>query len=232
MYTLLASLSIASNLKTLSLIIGEIMGLFNLLPKDDQFNGMFETLAGQCVTSVSLLEKGCLTLSDHDSHTALSKLRKECKESYETLSNALCLSFITPFDREDLLLLGSKLYKIVKLTEKIQESIVVNELPVWKDDFKDLSQIITADSKVILPLIKAFIKQNLKAVQDETRVLQRLEGDADSLLTQKIKLLCADKTLSFQEVILRKDIYEMFEKLTDLYRDCGNITLQILLKHT
>ena len=34
------------------------------------------------------------------------------------------------------------------------------------------------------------------------------------------------------EVILRKDIYEMMEDVTDMYRDAANIALRIVLKHT
>ncbi len=208
------------------------MGFLGFLPNDEKFNVLFKTLASQCVQSIEFLEKSVLNLESTESQTELSKLKQAAKQNHETLTNELCLSFITPFDREDLLLLGFKLYKIVKLAEKIKDMIVVSGLKVHEEDFVRLVSILKKDSHVIEPLIKGFINQKLKEVQKEAAVLNQLEGNADVLLMELVQKLCANKDLSFQEVIIRKDIYEMFEKLTDLYRDSGNIALQVILKHS
>ena len=207
------------------------MGFFKLLPQEDKFNVLFEVLADQCVRSIDLLELVLTKPDAPETHQGISELKKASKEKYEELSNQLCRSFITPFDREDLLLLGSTLYKSIKLTEKIKTILVLNKLKTYNSDFQQLLDILKRDVTSIKPLIVSLNKQRLKDVQKETAVLHKLEDDADDLLAQLVSKLCSGQ-LPYQEVILRKDVYLMFERLTDLYRDCANIALQIILKHT
>jgi len=213
------------------------MGIFNfsILPRDDKFYQFFEKLAQHSIRSVDLIEQLSCHTADEAQRNQIGKqiddLKKSAKSLYEELASQLCRSFITPFDREDLLQLGVILYWNTKLVEKIKNKILIHNLFMLKDDYARLVKILKKDAEALQLLIKGLNKHNLAEVQKANLLLHEYEESADDLLEHLIFDIChAD--LPVPEIMLRKDLYKIFERLTDLYRDCGNIALQILLKHS
>jgi len=184
---------------------------------------------------VDLIEQLSCHTADEAQRNQIGKqiddLKKSAKSLYEELASQLCRSFITPFDREDLLQLGVILYWNTKLVEKIKNKILIHNLFMLKDDYARLVKILKKDAEALQLLIKGLNKHNLAEVQKANLLLHEYEESADDLLEHLIFDIChAD--LPVPEIMLRKDLYKIFERLTDLYRDCGNIALQILLKHS
>ncbi len=212
------------------------MGIFkfNFMPRDERFYTFFEELAQYCVDSANLIGQLGDAKTDADFEQISAKpgaLKKLAKTKYEDLSAQLCRSFITPFDREDLLLLGSSMYRSIKLAEKIQKRVIINRLDLSHESFLAMTSIVQKEAVALKALIHSFNKHRLKDMQQENRVLHELEDQADELLGTLLYSL-SKESLSVYDLLLRKDVYEMFERLTDRYRDCGNLALQIVLKHT
>lgn len=218
-------------------IVFPTMGIFNfsILPRDDKFYKFFEDLAVYCSKSVNLIEQLACHANDEAKRNQLSseidETKKNAKALYEQLSEESCISFITPFDREDLLQLGVLLYWNTKLVEKIKNRIVIHKLAMHNDDYLKLIKILKKDAEALQMLIKGLNKHNLADLQKANGLLHEYEESADDLLEHLIYELC-HSDLPAPKIMVRKDLYKIFERLTDLYRDCGNIALQILLKHS
>lgn len=207
---------------------------FEILPKEEKFYHYFESLSGHCISSAQLIDQ-LVKLPAHSDTSGLSEqlsaLKKLSKSQYEELSSALCRSFITPFDREDLLSLGSYIYRGIKLSEKIKQRAILNNISLNHETFQKLSEVVSQEAATLHTLILALNKTDLTGVEKANRRLHELEDQGDILLEEGMRRLF-DPSLSLPEILVMKDLYKMFEFLTDLYRDCGTLALNIILKHT
>lgn len=154
------------------------------------------------------------------------------KKVLANLTEEVCRTFITPFDREDLQELANSIYLIPKLISKIYSRMVLNQLWVSHDDFHRFSVIIVRQSEALNELMKG-LSRGLQpnVIQQKAAVLYELEDQSDETLGQ----LMADlfkHTDDPRQWLLRKDLYEMLEDVTDHYRDAAAVGLRIVLKHS
>ncbi|MBK8190601.1 MAG: DUF47 family protein [Vampirovibrionales bacterium] len=207
----------------------------SLLPKEEKFYHMMEELAGFAYQSVEQLNR---IVRDDDPMAivqigqSMSEIKAKAKRCYYNMTSEICRTFITPFDREDIQAFGHTLYKIPKIADKIQERMIVHRLQPFNGDFTSLVDIISQQNEALKAVI-GILNNNRKLNEMNERVatLHELEDRGDHLLGR----LIADLFWSIsdtRELILRKDIYEMLEEVTDYYRDCANVALQIVLKHS
>lgn len=211
------------------------MALMSLLPKEEKFYVMLDELSKtateSCLTLCKLIES-----TDEDDlpnyGIQIEALKSKAKQQIATLNSEICKTFITPFDREDLQALGATLYLIPKIAEKIQKRMLTHNLKPFNKDFNQLSDIVKSQTAILDEII-FYLKKGRKMKEIDERVTQihELEDKGDSILGQLIanSFYSIDDT---RELILRKDIYEMLEDATDYYRDCANLALQIVLKHS
>lgn len=162
----------------------------------------------------------------------IAENKANAKRVYTTLTSEVCRTFITPFDREDIRAFAQLLYYIPKLIEKVQDRLIVHKLQTYRNDFSRFSEIISLQADTLDQVIKILNNgRKLKQMSDVAAVMDDLEDRGDQLLGQ----LIAEVFWTIEdtrELILRKDLYEMLEDVTDFYRDCANLALQIILKHS
>ena len=115
------------------------MGLLNnLLPKEDQYFGLFHQMT-LYICDASRELKGMLGDKNHDFREysqRIKGLEHACDELTHTIATKLNKSFITPFDREDIYLMSSALDDIVDLIDDAARAII---------DF-DVHEIVTRAS--------------------------------------------------------------------------------------
>jgi hypothetical protein len=70
-----------------------------------------------------------------------------------------------------------------------------------------------------------------KKIVEKVEELHALESSGDEVLGRLLHTLFTGKQ-DVRELILRKDIYDMLEKVLDRYRDASAVALQIVLKHS
>jgi uncharacterized protein len=211
------------------------MKLLSILPREEKFYHMIDELAAYANTSARLLVTLIKSDNPHEIITAgqeISKSKAEAKKLYELLTAEVCRTFVTPFDREDLQAFADVLYNIPKLIEKIQDRLITHKLRHFNHDFTRMVEIIGLEANALDEVIRILNNgRKIREMHDKSAVLHDLEDRGDHLLGQ----LIAELFFSIQdtrELILRKDIYEMLEDVTDFYRDCANLALRIILKHS
>jgi uncharacterized protein Yka (UPF0111/DUF47 family) len=143
----------------------------------------------------------------------------------------LCRSYITPFDRDDIQDFAAALYKIPKIMEKVKERMDLHGLAGEGRDFLRQVDVIVEEASAMDDIVKNLIrKPDSRRVQDKVSVLYDLEHKGDSILGELLATLFDEHTEA-RDLILRKDIYDMLEKVIDRYRDAAGVALQIVLKH-
>lgn len=205
--------------------------LKTLLPREDKFFALMRALSDQAHDSAALL-KTYIEGKDKAAGKKLAESKVEAKRLMEQLTREVALSFITPFDREDIQEFGNHLYKIVKTADKIRERLALHSLDNAKGDFTRQMDLIVAEAEVMQEIVEALThKGAAKVIVEKVAMLHDLENDGDVALGQLLVHLF-ENTADTRALILRKDIYDMLEKVLDRYRDAAAIALQIVLKHS
>ncbi|MBM3618329.1 MAG: DUF47 family protein, partial [Alphaproteobacteria bacterium] len=136
------------------------------------------------------------------------------------------------FDREDMLEFATNVHRNIKLSDKIKTRIQRHKLAERNSDFSRMLNVLSRHADKLLVLVEHMNKNNLLESESSWRDLRELEQEADDLLDVLVAELIATENIGIQEAFVRKDIYEMFERLSDAYSDAGTFALQIVMKHT
>ncbi len=210
--------------------------LGRLLPQEDKFFHLMRAASVQAQTAASILKN--FVESDNDAERegygrALAQCKAESKRISEQITKELSLSFITPFDREDIQDLSSNLYKIPKTIDKIRERMALHGLKSHRGDFSRQLDLIVQEASAMQDIIDALTRKGAaKTVVEKVAELHDLENRGDELLGTMLVSLFEDDSSDVRNLILRKDIYDMLEKVLDRYRDAAGIALQIVFKHS
>jgi len=210
--------------------------MFNLLPREDKFYKMLKDLESHAGTSARtlkiLVERRADAEAIKEASEIIIRSKREAKKVLEVLTQEICRTLITPFDREDIQLFSVALYNIPKLIDKVRDRMLTHDIHPFNGDFNQFAAIIEREAEAMTSLVQELSgKLNSKSVNAKAAVLYELEDQGDVVLGKLIASSFHDID-DIRELILRKDIYEMLEDVTDLYRDAAGVALQIILKHT
>lgn len=206
----------------------------SFLPQENKFNALLSSLTEEALTCATELEIFICTADEKERENAsqtISKCRENAKVIAAHMTQALCQTFVTPFDREDIQDFSSLLYRIPKIIEKTKDRIEMYGLNLQKGDFIPQVQLIAETSKSTSTLVSELIaKRGGKQIQQRVTTLYDLEHKGDLVLSQLLVNLF-NSDANPRELILHKDIYDLLEKVIDLYRDAGGVALRMALKY-
>lgn len=213
-----------------------MISLQKLLGKDQRFFDLLEASAEEAKSSASLLsglvKKTQEQLSPNQLEDFVISRRKD-KRITQEITEQLCRTFITPFEREDIEALSNSLYKIPKTVMKISERILIcpSELR-GQETFQKQVLLLEHATDVVSQMVKELRRgTNLEKIQELNSRLQYVEGEADKLVLQMLRSLYTGQ-VDAKQVILLKDLYELLERAIDRCRDAGNVVLQVVLKNS
>ena len=209
-----------------------MFSLQKILGKEDKFFTLLEASAEEARNSVRTLRK---YLASPDTLKTLDEFiltRRKDKAITAQISEALCTTFVTTLEREDIEALSNALYKIPKTVEKIAERIMLGPQYVESIDLSRQMGLLENATDMVVTMIRELRKGvNLERIRTYNDQLQAIEGDADNALLDKLKELYASQGNAIRVVFL-KDIFELLEKVADRCRDAGNVINHIVLKNS
>jgi uncharacterized protein Yka (UPF0111/DUF47 family) len=209
-----------------------VISLQKLLGKEDQFFDLFEASAEECRKSVQALKDLLQAPGQPASMEAFVGSRRRDKAIHNDISQAVCTTVVTSLDREDIQSLANALYKIPTTVEKIGERILL--APAFVENFDFTPQVAMAEraAQTLFSTIQAMRQgEHFQAIKQRNDDLLRIEGYADKLVLKLLGDLYASE-MTGRRVVFLKDLFELFEKVTDRCRDAGNVILQIVLKNS
>ena len=209
-----------------------MFSLQKILGKEDKFFTLLEASAEEARNSVRTLRK---YLASPDTLKTLDEFiltRRKDKAITAQISEALCTTFVTTLEREDIEALSNALYKIPKTVEKIAERIMLGPHYVESIGLSRQMSLLENATDMVVTMIRELRKGvNLERIRTYNDQLQAIEGDADNALLDKLKELYASQGNAIRVVFL-KDIFELLEKVADRCRDAGNVINHIVLKNS
>lgn len=207
----------------------------SLLPKRERFSVLLEKLsqeASHCSRELKIFVESADQAESARSGQSISDGKSRSKALALEVTQELCASFITPFDREDIQDFSGVLYKIPKVIEKIKDRMEQYHMTRGYGDFSPQIDVIIEQAETMNAIVNALVnKRDARQIEDKIALMDTLEQRGDDILSQNLGRLFAG-TQDARELILHKDIYDMLEKVIDLYRDAASVALQIVLKHS
>ena len=201
--------------------------------KTDVFYDLLEASVGQARQSVQALNK-LLSQPADPSQTidSFAATRREDKKITQQIDEALCRTFVTELEREDIEALANALYKIPKTVEKIAERVLISRERLGGVDFSRQIKFMDTAVEVVVTIISELRKKlHLERVKTLNEKIQQVEGEADKLILECLRDLYTSQKDAVQVIIL-KDLYDLMEKVVDRCRDAGNVVAHIVLKNS
>jgi uncharacterized protein len=209
-----------------------MFSLQKLLGKEDRFFNLLEASAEEARSSVRTLAKYLRSPETLKNLDEFILTRRKDKAITTQISEALCTTFVTTLEREDIEALSNALYKIPKTVEKIAERITLGPQHVESIDLSRQMELLEKATDTVVIMIKELRNGvHLERIRMHNDQLQAIEGDADNALLQKLKELYSSQGNAIRVVFL-KDLFELLEKVADRCRDAGNVINHIVLKNS
>lgn len=209
-----------------------MISLQKFFGKTDVFYDLLEASALEAQNSVAALKTLISQSAESRSLDALILSRRKDKQITEKIDEALCRTFVSDLEREDVEALANALYKIPKTVEKIAERIVISPSRSEGIDFSKHLLMMQDATETVVAIVQELRKNlDLEQVKDLNTKLQFIEGEADKLMMEVLADLYSGK-YDAVSVIYLKDLYDLMEKVYDRCRDAGNVVSHIVLKYS
>jgi predicted phosphate transport protein (TIGR00153 family) len=192
---------------------------FHILPKDPKFFELFAADGDNLAAAAAALHVMVDRYDDLDAHVSgIQALEKRGDEIDEEVNRRLEDAFITPFDREDIHELVSRLDDVVDGVQSIAEAFVIFGVTAPTDEARRLAAILDDQG---VELAAALRKLNdLKDIERHLTRIHLLEKEADGLSRAALGRMFREDWAPI-EVIKWRDLYNDFENTIDAAEDAA-----------
>jgi predicted phosphate transport protein (TIGR00153 family) len=198
-------------------------------PKEREFFNLFEEAGNNCVLAASLLERMLDVWPDHGE---LGRDVVVCEQEGDRITHdiiqRLNQTFVTPFDREDIIALASGLDDIVDFIEEVADFLTLYRIEAPMEQAQKMARVLHEATRAIAAAIPRLRTQ--KDIHHYTVEVNRLENDGDRMLREALASLF-ERGIDPMMVIRWKDIFERLEDAIDSTETAVNIIEGIIIKN-
>jgi len=137
-------------------------------------------------------------------------------------------TFITPFDREDIQLLSSRIDDILDLIEAAASRMLTYKILRVRPGIAELTQVLHAETHQVAQVVRALGTHN--GVLETCVEINRLENESDRLSRLLLAHLFDEEKDPIQ-IIKWKEIIEVIEDAVDKCEDVANVIETVTLKN-
>jgi len=207
--------------------------LGRLMPREGRFFDIFNAHAARIVEGSKELVGMIGQFSELEAHAqridaverAADKLTHEC-------ITLLHKTFITPFDRDQIHQLITRMDDILDLIQDVAESVALYDLRKVTPEAKQLAEIcqMCCDRvQAIIALLPDLSRSD--AIFKCSDEIDRLESDADRVMRSALSKLFREEN-DIKQVMKLRAVYELLESITDRCEDVANIVEGIVLENS
>ena len=200
-----------------------------ILPKDPSFFDTFVELAENIHAGSQALVHMLENYSDPEIQAGgIKALEHKGDNLTHALMTHLNQSFVTPFDREDIYELASKIDDVLDLTDAAASRLVTYRVHTIRPGVADLARTLHEATGMVVSAVRELEKQD--RVLEFCVEINRLENDGDRLCRTLLAQLFDEEKDAIQ-IIKWKEIIEAIEIATDKCEDVANVLETVTLKN-
>ena len=202
--------------------------LTRILPREQSFFDMFIQLAENIHAGAQALLDMLTNYTDVPSQ---AERIKDFEHTGDDVTHALLTrlnqTFITPFDREDIHELSSKIDDVLDLIDAAASRLVIYRVDRIRPGVADLAKILRQATGQVLAAVRVLGKHD--HILDHCIELNRLENESERLCRTLIAQLF-DEEKDPVQIIKWKEIIEVVETAVDKCEDVANVLEAVTLK--
>ncbi|HET8698766.1 MAG TPA: DUF47 family protein [Gammaproteobacteria bacterium] len=206
-----------------------------LMPREGRFFNLFDSHA-------KLIVDGALALVDVLRHYDVEEDRargikhiEDAEHSADRVTHEtvqlLHTTFVTPFDRDDIHRLISRMDDVLDLIQDTGESLVLYDIQKVTPEATQLAELLLRCAEQVQAAVKRLASMadahEMLKICDE---IDKLESEADKVMRGAISRLFRDET-DVRQVIKLKAVYESLESATDKCQDVANVIESVVLEN-
>lgn len=200
-----------------------------LIPRDEQFFQSFNELAAHLTAAARQLVK----LFDDPAHSAqharkLKEIEHEADDITAAVNVRLNKSFITPFDREDIHMLVSRLDDVIDLIDGAARRYEILHIRDVRPQGKELARVLASAADHLQQAVRDIKKP--AEVERQVAAVKVLEEEADSIYEEAISSLFANAGDPL-DVLRWKEMFDTLERTTDYCMRVAQVLRSISLKN-
>jgi uncharacterized protein len=204
--------------------------MVRLIPRDNSFFAMFSAMSDNLIGGARTLVELFGNYRDVEKQVDhIQRIEREGDELTHAILTKLNQTFITPFDREDIHQLASKLDDVLDFINAAGARLVMYRITAPPPAAAELARIILMQSQELQKAVSLMQKNGNILVHCVE--INRLENEADQVSQQAIARLFEHEKDPIN-LIKIKELLEFLERATDKAEDVANVLETVVLKNT
>ena len=202
------------------------------IPREEKFFDLFQASAENMVKAANSLKEMVDSWEHVEGKVAeITELEHKGDTITHEIMSRLNRTFVTPFDREDIVQLAHVLDDVTDFIHSAADAMLLYKVERPGERAKELADIIlqaTEEIEKVLPQLKKRII--LSSVLKRCVEINRLENLADRVYRSAIAELFDDST-DMAHIIKWREIYAHMESATDRCEDVADVLEGVAIKH-
>jgi predicted phosphate transport protein (TIGR00153 family) len=200
-----------------------------LIPREEKFYTLFQDDARNVLAAARLLEQ---FFRNYDERARLASQLRDAEHAGDQISHdighKLEATFVTPFDREDIHQLITRLDDILDFIEEVADTCILYAIDKPSTVAVSQAEIIVRQCEQLAAALGKL--RDFKDLEQHWIEIHRLENEGDRLVRQAMAGLFKTGQDPL-DVIKWKDVYSLGEKAIDACEDAANVIERIVVKH-
>ncbi len=201
-----------------------------LVPQERAFFDLFRRDIAICREAVALFATMLRDYRDLKERAArLHELEHEGDRITGDIFTLINRTFVTPFEREDLIALGSIIDTVLDQVDEVATMLVLYNVAQPSVYLLEGSTLL---ERIVEALAAAIDRlESLKGLRPHVEEVHRLEHEADDLYHNAVAELFLPDTYTPIDIIKWKSLYELMERAFDKCEDVANVLENVVLKN-
>jgi predicted phosphate transport protein (TIGR00153 family) len=200
-----------------------------LIPRDTQFFDMFVEIANNVAQAATVLRDLFLNFQQvQDSVNRIKELERRGDEMTHKVYVKLNQTFITPFDREDIAELTSRMDDVLDRVNGASDRLMIYKIDCPPAAAAELASVIVRQAEELSKAVAMLEKPD--GILPHCVEINRLENMADTICRGAIGKIFEEETDPVR-LIKNKELLEVLESATDKAEDAANVLETVVLKH-
>jgi predicted phosphate transport protein (TIGR00153 family) len=199
-------------------------------PKEREFFDLFEEAARNALRAAELLEHLLEHWPDGGPETVAQIV--DCEHDGDRITHDIIQrlnhSFVTPFEREDIIALASGLDDVIDFIEEVADFLGLYRIEAPMQQAQEMATVLRQSTRAISSAVPRL--RSLQDIHEFTAEVNRLEDEGDRLFRDAVASLF-ERGIDPMIVIRWKDIFERLEDAIDSTETAVNILESVIIKN-
>jgi predicted phosphate transport protein (TIGR00153 family) len=206
-----------------------------LMPREGRFFTLFDNHAKLVVDGAQALVEVLRRYEIESERAAGLKIIEDAEHAADRITHEtvhlLHTTFVTPFDRDDIHRLISRMDDVLDLIQDTGESLVLYDIQKVTPEATQLAELLLRCSERVQVAVKLMASMaDAPTMLEICEEIDRLESDADKVMRGAISRLFREEG-DVRQVVKLKAVYESLETATDKCQDVANVIESVVLEN-